>query len=42
VIVGRLSYAATFGAARQHGTEYLVDALPDPLFQALRRLYAHA
>ena len=38
---GRLSYAAMFGDARQHGTEYLLDAVPDSLFQALRRLYAH-
>ena len=38
---GRLSYAAMFGAARQHGTEYLLEELPDPLLQALRRLYAH-
>ena len=38
---GRLSYAAMFGEARQHGTEYLLDAVPDSLFQALRRLYAH-
>lgn len=39
--MGRLSYAAMFGAARQHGTEYLVDVLPDPLLQVFRRLYAH-
>lgn len=38
--MGRLSYAALFGPARQHGTEFLLDALPDPIARALRRLYA--
>lgn len=37
---GRLSYAALFGAARLHGTDFLLDALPEPIAFALRRLYA--
>jgi hypothetical protein len=37
---GRLSYAALFGPARQHGTEFLVDTLPDSIAQAFRRLYS--
>jgi hypothetical protein len=37
---GRLSYAAMFGQARTHGTEYLLDALPEPLVLALRRLHS--
>jgi len=37
---GRLSYAALFGGARIHGTEFLLDAIPDPIASALRRLYA--
>ncbi len=39
---GRLSYAALFGQARLHGTEYLLDALPEPVALALRRLYSPA
>jgi hypothetical protein len=37
---GRLSYAALFGQARLHGTEFLLDALPEPVALALRRLYS--
>jgi len=37
---GRVSYAALFGQARLHGTEFLVDAIPEPVALALRRLYA--
>lgn len=37
---GRLSYAALFGQARLHGTEFLLDALPETLALALRRLYS--
>jgi len=37
---GRLSYAALFGQARQYGTEFLLDTLPDPVALALRRLYS--
>lgn len=38
---GRLSYAALFGRARVHGTEFLLhDSLPDPIALALRRLYS--
>lgn len=37
---GRLSYAALFGQARLHGTEYLLDALPEPVALALRRLHS--
>ena len=38
---GRLSYAALFGQARQHGTEFLLrDELPEPIALALRRLYS--
>ena len=37
---GRLSYAALFGQARLHGTEFLLDALPEPIAFALRRLYS--
>jgi hypothetical protein len=37
---GRLSYAALFGQGRLHGTEYLLDALPEPVALALRRLYS--
>jgi len=36
---GRLSYAAIFGGARIHGTESLLDAIPDAIILALRRLY---
>ncbi len=36
---GRLSYAALYGPARQHGTELLLDSLPDSIAHALRRLY---
>jgi hypothetical protein len=35
---GRLSYAALIGHSRQHGTEFLLDALPEPIALALRRL----
>ena len=37
---GRLSYAALFGNARLHGTEFLSDALPEAVALALRKLYA--
>ena len=37
---GRVSYAALFGSARQHGSEHLLGVLPDPVGQALRRLYS--
>lgn len=37
---GRLSYAALFGHARLHGTEFLLDAMPEAVALALRRLYA--
>lgn len=37
---GRLSYALLFGHARLHGTEVLLDALPEAVTLALRRLYA--
>lgn len=38
---GRLSYAALFGRARLHGTEFLLrDELPEPITLALRRLYS--
>jgi len=37
---GRLSYAALFGHARLHGTEFLLDAMPEAVAFALRRLYA--
>ena len=37
---GRLSYAALLGRARLHGTEFLLDALPEPIARALRRLYS--
>lgn len=37
---GRLSYAALFGHARLHGTEFFLDAIPETIALALRRLYA--
>jgi hypothetical protein len=38
---GRLSYAALFGRARVHGTEFFLDdAFPDQIALALRRLYS--
>lgn len=37
---GRLSYAALFGQARLHGTEFLLDAMPEAVALALRRLHA--
>jgi hypothetical protein len=37
---GRLSYAAMFGHARVHGTEFLLDVLPPSIAAALRRLYS--
>lgn len=36
---GRLSYAATFGAARAHGTERFQEDVPRPVIGLLRRLY---
>jgi len=36
---GRLSYAALFGYSSQHGTELLLDSLPEAIALALRRLY---
>lgn len=35
---GRLSYAALFGYSSQHGTEFLLDNLPETIALALRRL----
>lgn len=35
---GRLSYAALFGYSSQHGTEFLLDSLPEAIALALRRL----
>lgn len=37
---GRLSYAALFGHARLHGTEFFLDGIPETIALALRRLYA--
>ena len=37
---GRLSYAALFGQARLHGTEFLLDAMPEAVALALRTLHA--
>lgn len=37
---GRLSYALLFGYARLHGMEVLLDALPEAVTLALRRLYS--
>jgi len=37
---GRLSYAALLGQARLRGTDFLLDALPEPISFALRKLYA--
>lgn len=37
---GRVSYAALLGPARSYGTEFLQDALPEPMVLALRRLYS--
>lgn len=37
---GRLSYAALIGHARQYGTEFVLDALPEPVALALRRLHS--
>ena len=39
---GRMSYAALFGQSRVYGTEYLLDAFPEPLAMALRKLHALA
>lgn len=39
---GRISFAALIGAKRLHGTDYLLDALPEPLTLALRQLHASA
>ena len=36
---GRISFAALMGHSRLHGTEYLLDALPEPLAYALRQLH---
>ena len=35
---GRVSYAGRFGLGRVHGSEYLVDELPEPILANLRRL----
>lgn len=37
---GRLSYAALFGEARIHGTEFLDDSLSEAIAFALRRLHS--
>ena len=39
---GRISFAALIGHSRLHGTEYLLDALPEALALALRQLHASA
>jgi hypothetical protein len=39
---GRLSYAALFGYSSQHGTEFLLDSLPEAIALALRRLYSES
>lgn len=39
---GRLSYAALFGHSTQHGTEFLLDGLPEAIALALRRLYSES
>jgi hypothetical protein len=37
---GRLSYAGLFGLARIHGTEWLLDSIPEPVALAFQRLHA--
>ena len=37
---GRLSYAALAGHTRLYGSEYLLDALPEAITLALRKLFA--
>ena len=37
---GRLSYAALMGHTRLYGSEHLLDALPEPITLALRKLFA--
>ena len=39
---GRISFAALIGASRLHGTDYLLDALPESVAHALQRLHASA
>lgn len=39
---GRISFAALLGPRRLHGTDYLLDALPEPLRHALGQLHASA
>lgn len=39
---GRISFAALMGHSRLHGTDYLLDALPESLALALRQLHASA
>jgi hypothetical protein len=39
---GKISFAALIGPARLYGTDYLLDALPEPLTLALRQLHASA
>ena len=39
---GRISFAALIGPRRFHGTDYLLDALPEPLTLALGQLHASA
>ena len=36
---GRLSYAGLFGLARVHGTEWLLDSIPQPVAFAFQRLH---
>lgn len=36
---GRLSYAGLFGLARIHGTEWLLDSIPQPVVFAFQRLH---
>src|SRR5713101_1303067 len=38
---GRLSYAALIGERRRHGTEPLLDTLPDTIILAIRELSSH-
>lgn len=37
---GRLSFAALAGQTRLYGSEHLLDALPEPITIALRRLFS--
>ena len=39
---GKLSYAALVGETRQHGTEFILDALPESITLALRKVHSTA